>query len=74
MSSLPRLNLAKKTSTYPAISLDQDYGQTITVDLYRVDLVHDYVFSIVLGTLSGGTSPAWTVSASNPLITALTIL
>jgi len=73
MSSLPRLNLAKKTSTYPSISLDQSYGQTISIDLYRVDLVHDYVFSIVLGTLSGGTSPAWTVSATNPLITHVSI-
>jgi len=73
MSSLPRLNLPKKTTTYPALPLDSDYGQTITLDLYKVDLVHSYIFNVVLGTLSGGSSPAWTVSASNPLITHVSI-
>ncbi|MFP3209295.1 MAG: hypothetical protein RXR82_06320 [Nitrososphaeria archaeon] len=73
MSSLPRYNLPKKTSTYPSLPLDNSYGQTITVDLYRVDLVHSYIFNVVLGSLSGGSSPAWNVSATNPLITHVSI-
>jgi len=73
MSSLPRLNLPKKTTTYPSLPLDSDYGQTITLDLYKVDLVHSYIFNVVLGSLTGGTSPAWNVSGNNPLITHVSI-
>jgi hypothetical protein len=71
--SIPRLNLTKKSTVYPAVVLDGQYGQTIEVDLYKVDLVHEYIMNVVEGTLNGGTSPAWTVSATNPIITHVSI-
>lgn len=60
-------------SIYPEISLDGSYGQVVKVDLDKVDGIVDYLFNITLGTLNGGTSPAWTVSGSNPLITHISI-
>ena len=60
-------------STYPPISLDSNYGQVVRVSLDKVDAVVDYLANVVLGTLTGGTSPAWTVTGSNPLITHISL-
>ncbi len=56
------------SNKYPSVGLDSSYGTTVTISLDKVDMVYEYVISVALGTLSGGTSPAWNVSASNPII------
>lgn len=60
-------------SIYPPINLDNSYGQVVRVTLDKVDAVVDYLASITLGTLNGGTSPTWTVSGANPLITHISV-
>ena len=71
LARYPRLK--KTTLAYTSVSLDTDYGQTVTIDLKPSGLVHEYSFAVNLGTLTGGSSPAWNVSASNPLITHVSI-
>jgi hypothetical protein len=72
---LPRYPFLKKTTlAYTSVSLDNSYGQTITVDLKPSGLVYEYNFVVSLGTLNGGSSPAWSVSASNPLITHVSVI
>jgi hypothetical protein len=44
-------------SKYPPINLDDSYGKVITIDGYVVNGVVDYLISVSLGTLEGGTSP-----------------
>jgi hypothetical protein len=61
------------TVTYPPVNLDSAYGQTISVSLKKTNAVVKYSLAVSLGTLSGGTSPAWTVSGSNPIITHVRI-
>jgi hypothetical protein len=60
-------------SKYPPISLDDSYGQVISIDGYVVNGVVDYLISVELGTLEGGSSPTWNVSGSNPIITHITV-
>ena len=60
-------------SIYPSINLDSSYGQKIRVSLDKVDAIVDYLANVVLGELVGGTSPAWTVSGSNPIITHIAL-
>jgi len=59
--------------SYPQIPLDNAYGTQVTIPLKRNNLIQKYLGVVTLGTLQGGTSPAWTVSGSNPLITHITI-
>jgi hypothetical protein len=65
--------MAGTSYSYPAIVLDSAYGTTIQIPLSRVNGVKQYNLVVNLGTLSGGTSPAWNVSGSNPLITHVKI-
>lgn len=60
-------------SKYPSVNLDGQYGQTVSIDAYVVNGVVDYLISVTEGSLTGGTSPAWTVSGSNPIITHITV-
>jgi hypothetical protein len=73
MPAIPSPEVSMKTNKYPIQPLDSAYGTTIKISLYKTDAVVYYDLVAVLGTLSGGTSPAWTVSASNPLITHITV-
>jgi hypothetical protein len=59
--------------SYPQVTIDGTYGTQVTVNLKRNNLIQKYLGVVTLGTLSGGTSPAWTVSGSNPLITHVTV-
>ena len=59
--------------SYPQVVLDGTYGTQVVIPLKRNNLVQKYVGVVTLGTLQGGTSPAWTVSGSNPLITHITV-
>jgi len=59
--------------SYPQVVLDGTYGTQVTIPLKRNNLVQKYVGVVTLGTLQGGTTPAWTVSGSNPLITHVTV-
>lgn len=60
--------IPKNSLTYPVVSLDNAYGSTISINMKRSQAVRQYILNPVLGTLAG-TSPEWTVSGSNPLIT-----
>ena len=65
------------TYKYPAYSLDNllnDGGGTLTIRLQRNALISKYKIYVVLGALNGGTSPSWTVSQSNPIITQLAVI
>lgn len=73
MVSLTHMNLPTHKFKYPIVSLDSAYGTVVQVKLNNVNLVKEYLFSVVEGTLNGGTSPTWTVSSSNPLITHVTV-
>ncbi len=57
-----------KQNVYPAKIIDGNWGQVVEISLLKTDLVLDYIVQLVEGTLEGGTSPAWTVSASNPAV------
>jgi hypothetical protein len=59
--------------SYPQVTIDGTYGTQVTIPLKRNNLIQKYLGVVTLGTLSGGTSPAWTVSGSNPLITHVTL-
>ena len=59
------------TYKYPAVNIDQllnQGGGVLTIPLQRNALISKYRIVVVLGSLSGGSSPSWTVSASNPII------
>ncbi|MEM3845938.1 MAG: hypothetical protein QXU98_09575 [Candidatus Parvarchaeota archaeon] len=73
MTQLAHLNMPTHQYKYPQVSLDSSYGQVVPIKLNTVNLVKEYLFTIVEGSLTGGTSPAWTVSGSNPLVTHVTI-
>lgn len=61
--------IPKNSITYPSISLDSQFGSVVTVNMKRSQAVRQYICNITEGTLSGGTSPAWTVSGTNPIVT-----
>jgi len=59
--------------SYPEQPLDNAYGTQVTIPLKRNNLIQKYVGVVTLGALQGGTSPAWSVSGTNPLITHITV-
>lgn len=62
--------------TYNPIVIDSllnNGGGSIDIPLKRTQGVTSYSLILVEGTLNGGTSPAWTVSESNPLITYVNV-
>lgn len=69
VNDLAPRGIPKNSITYPSISLDTAYGTVITVNLKRSQAVRQYIANIVEGSLVGGTSPAFTVSGTNPVIT-----
>jgi hypothetical protein len=73
MPQLPSVQLHELDVSYPAVVLDSAYGTQVQVSLNRTQLVKSYNLIVVLGSLSGGTSPAWTVSGSNPIISHVNI-
>jgi hypothetical protein len=73
MTQIPRFGLPNIDLSYPSLSIDSSYGQTIQVQCFRTQLVKRYLIQGVLGSLSGGTSPAWNISASNPLVSHVSV-
>lgn len=69
VKSLSPVGINKNSITYPFINVDSSFGSTISIDLKRSQAVRDYILNFVEGTLSGGTSPAWAVSGSVPVVT-----
>ena len=59
--------------SYPQVTLDGTYGTQVSIPLKRNNLIQKYVGVVTLGSLTGGTSPAWTVSGTNPIITHVTL-
>ena len=58
---------------YPQVTIDGTYGTQVTINLKRNNLIQKYLGVVTLGSLTGGTSPSWSVSGSNPLITHVTL-
>ena len=58
---------------YAPIPIDEDWGSVVPITLNRVGLISKYSLAVVLGTLEGGTSPAYTVSGSNPAVTHINV-
>ncbi|MEM0061509.1 MAG: hypothetical protein QW726_06235 [Fervidicoccaceae archaeon] len=58
---------------YPTQTIDSFWGTTQQFKLYTINGIKAYVISINPGTLSGGSSPAWTISGTNPAITHITV-
>jgi hypothetical protein len=73
LADLPLVNLHVLDVSYPPIVLDSAYGTQVQVVLNRTQLVKAYNLVVILGSLSGGTSPAWTVSGSNPIVSHVNI-
>ncbi len=61
------------SNKYNPVTLDNSWGETVTINLYQTDLVISYLLAVTLGSLSGGTSPAWNVSSTNPVIAHVTV-
>ena len=62
--------------TYNPVIIDSllnNGGGSIDIPLKRTQGVTSYSLIVVEGTLNGGTSPAWTVSSSNPIITYVNV-
>ena len=73
MAKIPNTAFPRVPVRYPAIILDNAYGTTQQVLLKRTQGVIEYNVSVVEGTLSGGTSPAWTVDMGNPIVSKFQI-
>jgi len=58
---------------YSPVNIDDDWGSTIDIDLKNTDLVQDYDLVVVPGTLSGGTSPAYSYSYLNPVVQSVKV-
>jgi len=59
------------TYKYPSYNIDSylnNGGGTLIIPLQRNALISEYTIIVQLGSLNGGSSPSWTVSASNPII------
>ena len=63
--------MIKVSHKYSPIVIDSDWGSTIDIDLKNTDLVTSYDLVVVPGTLDGGTSPAYTDTFLNPLISSI---
>ena len=67
---IPQVHLKEiKTAYKNQIVADNLYGTTYSFSLNRNNPILKYNLTFVEGTLSGGTSPAWNISAQNPAIT-----
>ena len=58
---------------YPAVNVDAKYGTVVEVALHKTDWVKGYLVTFSEGTLSGGTSPAWTIAKTNPAFSNLQV-
>ena len=58
---------------YPPVNVDSAYGTVVSVQLHKTDWVKGYLVTFSEGTLTGGTSPAWTVSKTNPAFSNLQV-
>ncbi len=56
------------TNRYEPQAIDEYWGSTFDIDLFKVDEAISYMITVTLGSLTGGTSPAWNVSGNNPVI------
>ena len=65
--------MVKISHKYSTVNIDSDWGSTIDITLKNTDLVTAYDLVVVPGTLSGGTSPAFTDTYLNPLVSSVKI-
>jgi len=59
---------------YPQVPVDNYLGTLQNFKMNTINGIKAYVLSFSEGTLAGGTDPAWTISASNPIITHVAII
>jgi len=62
------------TIAYPQVPIDDYLGTPQNFKMKTINGIKAYILSFAEGTLSGGSSPAWTISASNPIITHVAII
>ena len=63
--------MVKVSHKYSPLNVDNYWGSTVDIDLKNTDLVTDYDLVIVPGTLDGGSSPAYTDTYLNPLVSSV---
>ncbi len=66
--------MSATVTSYPQKTVDSYLGTTQQFKMFNINGVKDYAISFSEGTLSGGTTPTWNISASNPIITHVTVL
>src|SRR5487761_2405579 len=71
--ALSMLNLPKLELAYPQITVDGTYGAVISTQLFRTQFINAYELQFVEGTFVGGTSPAWAISGTAPVITHVSL-
>jgi len=59
---------------YPQVPVDSYLGTVQNFKMHTINGIKAYILSFSEGTLSGGTDPAWTISASNPIITHIQLI
>ena len=60
--------MTKISHKYSPINIDSLWGSTFDVKLKNTDLVTDYDVVVTPGTLDGGSSPAYTYTYLNPIV------
>lgn len=58
---------------YPPVNVDSKYGTIVEIPLRKTSWVKGYMVTFSAGTLSGGTSPAWNISFTNPAFSQLQV-
>jgi len=73
MPALPSPNLPRIQVKYPTVGLDTQWGTQVQIPLKRTQGVMDYTLNVVLGTPTGGSSPAFAVTKTQPVIQHITV-
>lgn len=73
MTKIADVQLPRVQVKYPPVVLDTAYGTQVQVQLKRTQGVFRYALNIVEGSLTGGTTPAYTIAKLNPVITHVSV-
>lgn len=71
MAQIPEVTLPTVPVRYPSFAIDANWGTQQTYNLKRTQGVAEYDISVTLGTLAGGTTPAFAVTKTVPVLSHL---
>lgn len=71
MALIPETTLPSVPVRYPSFTIDSTWNTQSTYTLKRTQGVVEYDITVSEGTLSGGTTPAWNVSKTVPILSHL---